>query len=214
MTSCLACDGSLPEQRYQGNPQKWCSESCRAWARHHPGERRQTNPCARCGAVLPPLKRVYCSTLCSEIASGARRDPAKPRVSRLCTEPGCEKPHRRQGYCKYHARKHFPAPCELAYARKRNQLKNHVRRGRLLAPDAEMIDRDVVGDRDRWRCGICHQHVDRRKAYPHPRSASLDHIIPQSQDGPHTYANVRISHLDCNVARSNLGGGEQLALFG
>jgi 5-methylcytosine-specific restriction endonuclease McrA len=79
-----------------------------------------------------------------------------------------------------------------------------------------MIDRDAVGDRDGWRCGICHRRVDRTKVYPHPRSPSLDHIIPQSypENGPHTWANVRIAHLDCNVARSNLGGNEQLALFG
>lgn len=72
----------------------------------------------------------------------------------------------------------------------------------------------MVGDRDGWKCGICRRKVDRTLPYPDPRSPSLDHIIPLSERGPHTYANCRITHLGCNTARSNRGGNEQLALVG
>lgn len=89
-----------------------------------------------------------------------------------------------------------------------------MRRALRKREDAEPVDRDKVGDRDRWVCGICGGKVDRTLAYPDPRSASLDHIEPISQDGAHTYANSRIAHLDCNVRRSNRGGAEQLALIG
>ena len=30
--NCLRCGGRLPVQQYQGNPRKWCSESCRVAA--------------------------------------------------------------------------------------------------------------------------------------------------------------------------------------
>jgi 5-methylcytosine-specific restriction endonuclease McrA len=94
------------------------------------------------------------------------------------------------------------------------RIKTQKRRAATRGVHVEHVDRDVVGDRDGWRCGICRRKVNRSLAYPHPRSPSLDHIIPISQHGPHTYANCRIAHLNCNEARSNRGGNEQLALIG
>lgn len=29
---CAHCEGELPVQRHQGNPRKWCSETCRVAA--------------------------------------------------------------------------------------------------------------------------------------------------------------------------------------
>jgi hypothetical protein len=98
--------------------------------------------------------------------------------------------------------------------RARLRAKTARRRARQRDPEAESIDRDKIGDRDGWRCGICSRKVDRTLPYPHPRSPSLDHIVPLSQHGKHVYANVRISHLTCNTARGNRGGGEQLLLVG
>lgn len=92
--------------------------------------------------------------------------------------------------------------------------KTQLRRARTMGAEAESVDRDAVGDRDGWKCGICRHRVGRKLAYPHPRSASLDHVVPLSQGGAHTYANVRISHLECNLTRGNRGGNEQLALVG
>ena len=50
-------------------------------------------------------------------------------------------------------------------------------------------------------------------AYPHPRSASLDHIEPLSLGGQHVHSNVQLAHLDCNMAKSNRQAA-QLRLFG
>jgi 5-methylcytosine-specific restriction endonuclease McrA len=71
-----------------------------------------------------------------------------------------------------------------------------------------------IFERDRWRCGICHKAVRRNVAYPDPFSASLDHIVPLSKGGAHSRVNVRLAHLNCNIARGNRGAPEQLALLG
>ncbi|WP_432050298.1 HNH endonuclease [Verrucosispora sp. NA02020] len=76
------------------------------------------------------------------------------------------------------------------------------------------MDRTRVGERDGWCCGICQNPIDPTLRAPHPKSQSLDHVIPLAEGGPHTYANTRISHLRCNVLRQHRGGGEQLALIG
>jgi 5-methylcytosine-specific restriction endonuclease McrA len=76
------------------------------------------------------------------------------------------------------------------------------------------VIRDQIGDRDRWKCGICGARVNRDLTYPHPMSPSLDHMVPLSKGGPHSPENVQISHLRCNTAKGDRGGCEQLMLIG
>lgn len=74
--------------------------------------------------------------------------------------------------------------------------------------DAEIMERD------RWRCGICRKMIGKSFKYPHPRSKSIDHVIPLSQGGDDAAANKRAAHLSCNQGRMNRGGNEQLAMIG
>jgi 5-methylcytosine-specific restriction endonuclease McrA len=41
----------------------------------------------------------------------------------------------------------------------------------------------------------------------------MDHLIPLSQNGPHTRANVALAHRSCNSRKGVCAIGEQLALF-
>lgn len=96
-------------------------------------------------------------------------------------------------------------PRKLQMSRIRSQRKRETWDG---VTDAQILERD------RWMCGICHKRIGKTFKYPHPRSASIDHIVPLSQGGDHTAANKRAAHLGCNCGRMNRGGGEQLALIG
>jgi 5-methylcytosine-specific restriction endonuclease McrA len=52
-------------------------------------------------------------------------------------------------------------------------------------------------------CWLCGQPIDYRLKFPHPRSWSLDHVVPVS-DNPALLlnsSNWRSSHLDCNNHR-------------
>lgn len=102
--------------------------------------------------------------------------------------------------------------------RRRRQLRARTQRRRAAVRGGRLTERFTdteIFERDGWRCGICRRRVNQRLVYPHPRSPSLDHIVPLSQDpNGHTRANVRCSHLECNLRRSNRGGNEQLALIG
>jgi 5-methylcytosine-specific restriction endonuclease McrA len=70
----------------------------------------------------------------------------------------------------------------------------HRRRAQIVATQIEPIDWRVVWTRDKGVCGICGKKVSFAKM-------SLDHIIPLSKGGPHTYNNVQASHLPCNVRK-------------
>ena len=53
-------------------------------------------------------------------------------------------------------------------------------------------------------CGICGRPVDKSLKYPHPMSATIDHIIPVAKNGhPSSLENLQISHMGCNRQKSD-----------
>lgn len=66
---------------------------------------------------------------------------------------------------------------------------------------AEPISSEVVFKRDGYRCQLCGEPTE--GVYPHPRSPSLDHIIPLSRGGEHTYANTQCACWICNVLKGD-----------
>jgi 5-methylcytosine-specific restriction endonuclease McrA len=95
----------------------------------------------------------------------------------------------------------------------RKVQQSRIRRKRHTETWDGVTDAEIM-ERDRWRCGICGKRIGKSYKYPHPRSKSIDHIVPLSQGGSDTAANKRAAHLDCNRRRMNRGGGEQLAMIG
>lgn len=171
--------------------------------------------CATCTAEFLPKRcdQRFCSRPCNQ---KFHRDSS----TETCNEAGCERPRRAKDLCSTHYNRAYHQGSQQRWPgdpeRRRRQLRTRTQRRRALTRDAEAdaVDRDVVGERDGWKCGICRRKVNRALPYPHPKSPSLDHVIPLAEHGPHRYANCRIAHLDCNNLRSNRGGNEQLALVG
>lgn len=53
-------------------------------------------------------------------------------------------------------------------------------------------------------CGICGKPVDHSLKYPHPMSATIDHIIPVAKNGhPSSLENLQLSHFSCNRQKSD-----------
>lgn len=82
---------------------------------------------------------------------------------------------------------------------------------RAIMAAGEQIDHLTVFERDEWTCGICKEPVDKNLRQPDPKCATVDHIVPISVcivqgwavETIHTYANVQLAHLDCNLDKSN-----------
>lgn len=83
----------------------------------------------------------------------------------------------------------------------------------ISATTTEPINRAEIFERDGWVCQVCKKKVNPNLSYPHPMSASLDHILPFALGGSHTKANVQLAHLRCNIKKSD-SGGAQLRLIG
>ena len=52
-------------------------------------------------------------------------------------------------------------------------------------------------------CAICGQPVDKSLKFPHPLSASVDHIIPWDKGGDCSIDNLQLTHLSCNRKKSD-----------
>lgn len=53
-------------------------------------------------------------------------------------------------------------------------------------------------------CGICGKPVDKGLRYPHPMSATVDHIIPIDRGGhPSDIDNLQLAHFICNRYKSD-----------
>lgn len=70
-----------------------------------------------------------------------------------------------------------------------NQRK-HRKRGNFV----ERVRRDILAVRDNWMCGLCGEPVTRE-------NWSLDHILPLSKGGEHSYGNTQIAHRLCNARK-------------
>lgn len=96
-----------------------------------------------------------------------------------------------------------------AWAREGGARKRARAKGAFVSP----VDREAIYARDNYTCQLCKKKVKMTLVYPHPLSASLDHILPLANGGTHEPKNVQLAHLVCNTRKKNTGV-DQLRLFG
>ena len=170
---------------------------CRVWS----------GTCRGCGGLFVgrTADQRHCNRLCRERRSKGRTTPVlETRRCQQCDEDFTCNSNSTRCYCTE----------QCAKRRRRTDGRHYRERARKAGVAYEPVRKAKVFARDKWRCGICKRKVSPKLTYPHPMSASLDHMLPMSLGGSHTYANVQCSHLQCNVDKRNAGSGEQLALVG
>lgn len=184
--------------------------------------------CSECGKTVhvsrssaPPERRR-----CRDCQKARPRPPQpkpQPTISRVCDLCECEyvpKPMHRpdQRFCSKSCKTAWQNGARPPYDRHtlvglpRKRRHDRIRRQRRAETWDGVADAEIL-ERDRWRCGICRKAIGKSFKWPHPKSASIDHIVPISEGGEDTAGNKRAAHLVCNCARMNRGGGEQAALF-
>jgi 5-methylcytosine-specific restriction endonuclease McrA len=149
-----------------------------------------------------------------------------PLAARNCALPDCSatftpKEAKQRCCCERHGKTLYNRESR-ADGRQANQAwsdrrrDNYHRRKALKkgSSSGDRVDLGKIAARDHWVCQLCKRKVDRMLFWPHPKSPSIDHVIPLTKGGMHEPANVQLAHLVCNTAKGNRGGGEQLALIG
>ena len=64
--------------------------------------------------------------------------------------------------------------------------------------------RQLLASSDVPICALCGKPIDKRLKFPHPLSASVDHIIPIAKGGhPSDLSNLQLAHLICNQQKGS-----------
>jgi 5-methylcytosine-specific restriction endonuclease McrA len=87
--------------------------------------------------------------------------------------------------------------------RRFQRIESPVTRALRKQAQVEVVDPQIVFDRDDWICQLCHTDIPRDAVWPDVMSAAMDHIKPLSKGGDHSYANCQASHLRCNASKGS-----------
>lgn len=87
------------------------------------------------------------------------------------------------------------------------------RRARQRGAYVADVYRREVFERDGWRCQLCRRKVLQSAQVPHPRAATIDHIIPLALGGTHEPVNCQTACFECNCRKTHVGVGDQLRLI-
>lgn len=113
------------------------------------------------------------------------------------------------GYDKRHRddKKSHCGSCESLYQKAvRIADPSIVRREYARRKGSRYVDRvtiEAVYDKTGGTCYLCDTMVNRDLNHPDPLSLSMDHRIPISKGGDHTYENLWATHLRCNLRKND-----------
>lgn len=219
---CSVC-GAVYNATYSG--QRTCGRDCgmKLWRANqgYEGESpRHTRTCI-CG-------RVFRSTVGAGLCTGCRpRAPVRRRphfgdlLTVVCscgnafdfvyaagrTRTTCDE-------CKRSARREQKKRQNASDAgRARKRTARRRRKARERGAVTERYTLAEIAARDKFICHLCTRRVAMTKVVPHPKSPTIDHLLPLADGGDDVRANVRLAHFICNSLRG-AGGIVQLALIG
>jgi endogenous inhibitor of DNA gyrase (YacG/DUF329 family) len=210
---------------------KYCSREC-AFA-------DKAKKCKTCGKTIASNQSDYCSEECKQapvlkVCRECGKEFMGHKTSGLCSDD-CRRAEKRRIHkekyfvsvketnpmikkkCK-HCGKEFTTNfmansrefCSEKCSKKNGKRQRRARKKKQFIEEVSLA---YIYERDGGRCKICGKKVDIKKLAPHPKSATLDHIIPLAEGGLHEKKNVQLAHFICN-SRKGTGGTDQLRLFG
>lgn len=153
-------------------------------------------PCEFCGWTFSRSTKGqrFCSTDCGNATRGTHRRFARFTVFSMDRCESCER-----FWPNTYAQTRRCPPCDVTYRRALKSFRNATARG----ASGNLIDIAAIFERDGWVCQLCNSPVLRFVRHPHPRSPSIDHILPVALGGQHVESNVQLAHLGCNSAKGD-----------
>lgn len=228
---CEYCGVRFKRKRHSKDAARFCSRECGfAATSEYAGISVETKATAESLRVFVSTKRCRCeecgarfsgvslgAKICTEACRRSRlrrlyvvRQLARDDIDRSERQcPECAKtfapPYGRAGakFC-----------CNECAAKNSRRTSKAKRRARIRAVANDNVNPFKVFDRDGWQCRLCGVKTPRRlRGSTEDRAPELDHILPLSAGGSHTYDNVQCACRKCNAAKGATPMGQML-LFG
>lgn len=197
-----------PQCKDRSNHTVLCAAGCgrRAWK----GGTSAASGTIRCRSCIT-VDRGVRPTACEYCGGEFESQPRGKGWTRTCSKSCAANLELRTGVHPFADRPRRTIEERRAAWRRKNWTK---RAARKLVP-SEPYTLAEIAERDAFRCGLCRRKVRMDLAGRHPRSPSIDHVVPLSLGGDDTRANVQLAHLGCNVKKGNrVLTAEQLRLVG
>jgi hypothetical protein len=158
--------------------------------------------CKSCGILFAAHlgRRRFCSAGCKALRLAK---PVKSVVLFNCVECGTSKVRllRNQLYCS--------DDCSVKH---RKRIYKAKRRALERSDQADAVNPFVVFRRDKWTCKMCGVRTPRRlRGTCEPNAPEMDHIIPLSAGGAHSYANTQCACRECNNRKGSAQLGDVAA---
>lgn len=205
--TCRVCASEFSLEGIKGRPPVYCSDRCRGYKQAY-AKRRKSAHCLWCGSSYRPdsSSHRHCSAACEWTDALMKRAHDKREVARAwrvwfpeCS--GCQSVFCAQGpqakYCR----------------RCRGSRRGGWRDRRAKVAGRSVVPR-LVFERDGWRCQICGASTPERwRGTKHRRAPELDHRVPLSVGGEHSYDNTQTACRECNAKKGNRNRRGQLPLI-
>lgn len=186
--ACLGCGAQLPTRTRCGRPQWYCTPRCRDRTRRAKNRDERLQVERRAGEkrrAKPGFRERQRAA-----ASGRNYERYKTSdTTRTCEICGVQ-------FCNLFGRHSWLTLCSDECARQkelRKRIRNEkARRHRKRGANSEVVDPFKVFDRDGWRCQLCGARTPKQlRGSCEDRAPELDHILPLSQGGAHSYSNTQ-----------------------
>lgn len=167
---------------------------------------RKCGVCETLFTTQTPFQQ-YCSPYC------VRESQLVKPIKRVCVICGI--------VYEFHRGENFDNSCSIECRKeaKRRIKRIHKQKRRAITKGAKCVERVSVIElfyRDGSRCQLCWKKLNLKRKVPHPMAVTIDHIVPLSKGGEHSYKNTQLACFMCNALKGagTWPGGEQLRMFG
>lgn len=83
------------------------------------------------------------------------------------------------------------------------KVKYYSPRRRAVYAKGDDIQAIIVFEMHAWTCFICHKPINKYLRLPNWMAATIEHALPISKGGTHTWDNVYPAHYRCNLDKGD-----------
>ena len=165
--------------------------------------------CCKCGKIKPKGKKTRSYTVMCDCT---KEEIRAEKMKKYCVYCGALLPNRKRRVCDECNHKH-EVEKRREHQRRRGTLseRRRYKRAKQNGKIDWSISLEKLMERDGNICALCGKPVDVNDYHvtddgafiTHMKYPSIDHVLPLSKGGTHTWDNVQLAHFICNSLKSN-----------